>query len=81
MAKDITRRKILELSESDFVDDRATRIVDGLRNVLSRVVGVTVVGTQLTMRFKGPLGNLLEVSCVVTSVTDEHEREPEEEDK
>lgn len=70
MKKVIPKRKPLELAECEFLDPRGVQAVELLRLELAKVMGVTVIGSQLTMRFSCG-AHFFEITSVVVGITDD----------
>ena len=70
----------IELAETKFVDRHADEIVEAMRQNLAKNMGVTVMGSWVTVRFS--IGKrFCNVSMQITSITDSTIREEPEEDK
>ena len=63
-----------ELGELDFIDNRATDILNELQKQAAKCFGVTVVGPYVTLRF-GKAERLVTVSMIVTNIYDSEVRE------
>jgi hypothetical protein len=63
------------ISKTEFKNKKAEKIVEKLRNKLSKEFGVTIQGSIVTLRYSEKNSPLIEISMVITNIDDGIEEE------